>query len=217
MKNIKAICFDLDGVFFISKGKNSFHAYLIEMSGDKEKVDELMHKSLEMSQLVRGLISPTYFWEKVREKLNLNTSDKNMDDESLAARWVQDYEVDKKVLEAVMAAKIAGYKTCVCTNNNAIRLPLLVAEYKLNDLFDVIVSSHEVGVTKPDSKIFQALLKKLEIEADELIYSDDNENRLDGANKLGIHTFKFESFEQFLQELKKLGVDLGSLEIQTEG
>jgi putative hydrolase of the HAD superfamily len=129
-------------------------------------------------------------------------------DDELAKRWVRDYEVDQKVLEAVKEAKRQGYKTCVCTNNNPIRLPLLVEEYKLNELFDSVISSHEVGFTKPDPKIFEALLQSLGIKGEELIYSDDNPDRLKGAMDLGINTFQFHDFEQFVSELKKLGVDL---------
>jgi HAD superfamily hydrolase (TIGR01509 family) len=153
--------------------------------------------------------------------LGLDPNNEDMRDEKLAARWVRDYEIDSKVLQAVQDAKRLGYKTCVCTNNNAIRLPLLVAEYKLNDLFDVIVSSHEEGVTKPDPEIFKALLDMLKVfgveNAGELIYSDDNENRLQGAKDLGINTFKFENFEQFLGKLKETGVNLSEPNIRPEG
>jgi putative hydrolase of the HAD superfamily len=200
---IKAICFDLDGVFFTSKGKNSFHNFLIEQCGNKELVDNLMYRSPEMAQLVRGQISPSDFWYKVREVTGITLTD-----EELSERWIQDYEVDESVLEAVKIAKEKGYKTCVCTNNNPIRLPLLVEQYNLNDLFDVIVSSHEVGYTKPDRKIFEALLSKLDVKSEELIYADDNPDRLEGAKELGINTFQFYNFLQYLGELKKLGVDL---------
>ena len=201
---IKAICFDLDGVFFTPKGKNSFHNALIAEYGiSKDIVDNLMYRSPEMAQLVRGQISSSDFWNRVREITGIKVSD-----EELTARWVKEYEIDKDVLQAVRTAKLQGYKTCVCTNNNGIRLPLLIEQYHLNDLFDVIVSSHEVGFTKPDKQIFQTLLDRLNIQGEELTYSDDNAERLQGAKELGINTFQFHSFHQFLDELKKLGVNL---------
>lgn len=202
---IKAICFDLDGVFFTSKGKNSFHNFLIEQTGNKELVDNLMYRSPEMAQLVRGQISPTDFWNRVREITGLKLTDKEF-----ANRWIQDYEVDKDVLEAVKNAKAQGFKTCVCTNNNAIRLPLLVEQYGLNDLFNVITSSHEVGFTKPDKQIFQTLLDRLEVTGPELVYADDNPERLEGARELGINTFQFHNLNQYLDELMNLGVNLES-------
>lgn len=208
MKNqeIKAICFDLDGVFFTLKGKNSFHNALIaEYGASKEVVDELMYRSPEMAQLVRGQISTTDFWNRLREITGIQATDTE-----LTERWVRDYEIDKSVLEGVMSAKSQGYLTCVCTNNNGIRLPILIERYGLNSLFDVIVSSHEVGTTKPNKEIFQTLLDRLGVKGEELIYSDDNPERLLGAKELGIHTFQFHNFEQYLGELQKLGIGLKS-------
>lgn len=206
MKNqeIKAICFDLDGVFFTPKGKNSFHNALINEYGvSKEIIDELMYRSPEMAQLVRGQITNAQFWNRVREITGITATD-----EELTQRWVRDYEVDTDVLQAVKNAKSQGYKTCVCTNNNGIRLPVLIEMYDLSSLFDVIVSSHEVGFTKPNKEIFQELLDRLVITGQELVYSDDNPERLLGAKELSIHTFQFHNFEQYLSELSKLGIDL---------
>ncbi len=203
-KTIKVICFDLDGVYFTPKGKNSFHQALInEYDASKEVVDHLMYKSPEMAQLVRGQIAPKDFWDKVRAATGITASD-----EALAERWVRDYEVDQNVRGAVLKAKAAGYRTCVCTNNNGIRLPLLAKRFNLAADFDCIVSSHEVGQTKPHKEIFETLLSRMQIQPSELVYSDDNPERLAGATALGIRTFVFHDFEQFLGELKGMGIVL---------
>lgn len=204
MQTIKAICFDLDGVYFTPKGKNSFHQALINEYGiSKEVVDDLMYRSPEMAQLVRGQISPDAFWNRVREITGIVAPD-----EELTERWVRDYEVDQNVKNAVLRAKERGYKTCVCTNNNAIRLPVLIQRFSLSNDFDSIVSSHEVGQTKPHKEIFEALLRSVSVEANELVYSDDNPDRLAGATELGITTFVFEDFNQFMGKLKDFGVTL---------
>ncbi|MDB4984694.1 MAG: hypothetical protein JWM20_873 [Patescibacteria group bacterium] len=204
MKPIKAICFDLDGVYFTSKGKNSFHEALISEYGiSKEVVDNFMYRGPEMAELVRGQISNEDFWNKLREATGITASD-----QELSERWVRDYEVNQDVRNAVLKAKELGYKTCVCTNNNAIRLPILSKRFNLNNDFDVIVSSHEVGHTKPNKEIFEALISRLNVEPEELVYSDDNPDRLQGATDLGIRTFVYESFEQFLTDLKSFGVEL---------
>jgi hypothetical protein len=40
------------------------------------------------------------------------------------------------------------------------------------------------------------------------VYSDDNPERLQGAKDLGINVFVYENFDQFLQELSQLGINL---------
>jgi epoxide hydrolase-like predicted phosphatase len=204
MNRVKAICFDLDGVYFTPQGKQSFHRALSEEFGaDSEKIDEIMYRSDAMRDLVTGRIEPHEFWKYLRNETNITA-----DDNTLMARWVRDYKVDENVQKAVRSAKEQGYITCVCTNNNAARLPILKSTFKLNDEFNVIVSSHEIGFTKPSKEIFQSLLEKVAVQPNELVYSDDNPDRLQGAKELGITVFVYEDFNQFLNRLRELGVSL---------
>jgi len=154
-----------------------------------------------MRNLALGHITPTDFWHALRAATGISATD-----DELTARWIRDYEIDESVRDVVINARRAGYKTCVCTNNNAIRLPALEERFHFYQDFDVIVSSHEAGFVKPTQEIFQILLDRLDIESQELIYADDNPDRLDGAKRLGITTFVYESFEQFTKELERHGV-----------
>lgn len=202
--SIKAICFDLDGVYFTPQGKQSFHSALSEEFGaDPATVDHIMYRSDEMRDLVTGKIKPAEFWNYVRQETNITATD-----EELVTRWIQDYEIDADVQKAVRSAREQGYITCVCTNNNAARLPALEAKFSFYSDFDAVVSSHEVGHTKPSKEIFEVLLEKTGVQASELVYSDDNPERLQGAKDLGISVFLYESFDQFLQELNNLGIKL---------
>lgn len=204
MNNIKAICFDLDGVYFTPTGKQSFHNALHEEFGaSRDAVDTFMHGSEVMNQLVRGQITPTDFWQRLREQTQITATDA-----ALVTRWIRDYEVDEQVRATVLQARERGYKTCVCTNNNAARLPALEEKFGFMSDFDVIISSHEVGHTKPSTEIFTALLEQVAVAPAELVYSDDNPDRIQGAQDLGIITFVYEDFDQFLKKLSALGVQL---------
>lgn len=202
--SIKAICFDLDGVYFTPQGKQSFHRALSEEFGaDPAAVDQIMYRSDEMRQLVTGEITPAQFWNFLRQHTGIAATD-----EELVARWIRDYEIDTDVQKAVHSAKAQGFITCVCTNNNAARLPALEAKFGFYKDFDVVVSSHEIGHTKPSKEIFEALLERTGVQAGELVYSDDNSERLQGAEDLGINVFVYENFGQFLARLSELGINL---------
>jgi len=200
--NIKAICFDLDGVYFTPEGKRSFHRALSEeFGGSGETVDEFMIRSTAMREFVTGKLSVPEFFTALRDALGIMASD-----EVFLARWVRDYEIDPQVQAVVRSARGQGYLTCVCTNNNPARLPALEAKFGFYKDFDVVVSSHEVGHTKPSREIFTALLDRLGVAPEELVYADDNPARLQGAQELGIITFVFEDFVQYVEELRKLGI-----------
>jgi putative hydrolase of the HAD superfamily len=202
--SIRAICFDLDGVYFTPQGKQSFHTALSEEFGaDPAVVDEIMYRSDAMRNLVTGTIEPADFWKYLRAETSILATD-----DELITRWIRDYKIDADVQEIVCVAKKQGFITCVCTNNNAARLPALEEKFSFCSDFDAVVSSHEVGHTKPSKEIFEALLEKTGVQASELIYSDDNPERLRGAKNLGITTFVYTDFTQFLSELKVLGITL---------
>lgn len=202
--HIKAICFDLDGVYFTPQGKRSFHQALSEEFGaDPKTVDEILQHSQIMVEFITGKIKPSTFWEHLRSQTGIIATD-----DELVARWIRDYEIDPDVQRAVHSAKTQGYITCVCTNNNAARLPALQEKFSFYDDFDAVVSSHEVGYKKPSREIFTALLERTGVRAAELVYSDDNSERIQGARDLGINVFVYENFDQFLVELSKMGVNL---------
>jgi len=204
MSTIKAICFDLDGVYFSPEGKQSFHRALSEEFGaEPARVDEIMYRSEEMRDFVTGKIEPYVLWEYIRQETSIKVTD-----EEFVTRWIKDYQIDADVQKAVQSAKEQGFITCICTNNNAARLPALEVKFGFYSDFDVVVSSHEVGHTKPSKEIFEVLLEKTGVQANELVYSDDNSERLQGAKDLGINVFVYENFEQFLQELSRLGIRL---------
>jgi hypothetical protein len=58
---IKAICFDLDGVYFTGDGKKAFHKVLTELTGDEEKVIYVLYKCPEMLQFVTGKLPENEF------------------------------------------------------------------------------------------------------------------------------------------------------------
>ena len=76
MNNIKAICFDLDGVYFTPESFKKFKTAILELSQNKdlEEVNFVFHKSQEMVDFKLGQISEEAFWDFAKSKLGLNLS-----------------------------------------------------------------------------------------------------------------------------------------------
>ena len=68
------------------------------------------------------------------------------------------------------------------------------------------ILSYQDKVIKPDPKIYQLLLKRFGLTAEECVFMDDTERNLPPAEELGIRTILFRDREQAVEELKKLGV-----------
>lgn len=198
---LKAICFDLDGVYFTGKGKRGFFDNLASLCQDADKVDWVMGKSPEMREFVMGKMNEHDFLNFFRSYLNINLTD-----EEIIKLWMKEYEIDQKVRAVVLKIRDQGYKTCLCSNNNPIRVNALQEKFGFLDDFDAAVFSYEVGAVKPEPRIFQSLIDKAGCKPEEIIYSDDNPDRIQGAKDLGINAFVYTDFESFLEELRKFGV-----------
>ncbi|PIR05296.1 hypothetical protein COV56_03590 [Candidatus Kuenenbacteria bacterium CG11_big_fil_rev_8_21_14_0_20_37_9] len=60
-------------------------------------------------------------------------------------------------------------------------------------------------IRKPDQQIFQIALDKAGVKAEESIYVDDRADRIDGAQKLGMHIIIFDGdIDKLKKEIKKL-------------
>jgi epoxide hydrolase-like predicted phosphatase len=76
--------------------------------------------------------------------------------------------------------------------------------YGFEDLVDHIVYSHEVGMSKPDSRIFELTCERLEVQPGEVIFVDDVESHIAAAREVGLHGIHHRENAQTINEIEKL-------------
>jgi putative hydrolase of the HAD superfamily len=98
-----------------------------------------------------------------------------------------------------------NYKVALLTNliddlNHIIR------KNKLRNIFDVIVTSYDSKITKPDIRIFKKTVNELKIKPEECIFIDNMEKNRPPAEELGMKFILFKDYEQLKRDLKKLDI-----------
>ncbi len=68
------------------------------------------------------------------------------------------------------------------------------------------ILSWKEGLIKPDPRIYKLLLERYQLKAAECVFVDDLPANVEGAVEQGIHGIVFQSREQTMEELEKLGV-----------
>ncbi len=200
---IKAITFDLDGVYFIN-GKSNFISNLQKLGVTEEEAKRVFLQSDEMNKLYKeGKMTDDEFWTWAIGQWKLNTTPTD-----IIKLLIDGYEVNDSVVATVLKARSKGYKTLICSNNFPARINGLQSKFKFLDNFDAWALSYEVGTTKPSTKIFQELVIKSQILPEEIVFADDNNDNLEGAKQVGIQAFFYEGFDKFLEKLQELGVNL---------
>ncbi len=200
---IKAITFDLDGVYF-PDGKTNFIKALEKHGISEDEAKRVFLKSDEMNEQYKlGTMSDEVYWTWAAAEWKTSLTP-----QELQALLIESYSVDPEVEELVQSVRQHGYKTLICSNNFPARVNGLQERFGFLDNFDVAVFSHEVGAVKPSKAIFEELAKRSGVSAEEIAFADDDATKLSGADEIGITTFVYEGFEKFVEHLKQLGVEV---------
>jgi len=142
-----------------------------------------------------------WIWALSEWNLDLSVSE-------IISLLIQGYEVNSRVVKTAKKIRENGYKTLICSNNFPARINGLQQRFQFLNDFDATVFSYEIGATKPSEKIFIELARRAKVETSGIVFADDNDLNLDGAKSIGILTFRYTTFDQFITDLKSVNVNL---------
>lgn len=80
----------------------------------------------------------------------------------------------------------------------------VISRYPVFTLMDGTVISSEVHLLKPDVAIYQCLMDKYALKADECVFVDDRAENVDAARRIGMKGVVFKDSEQLYIELSKI-------------
>lgn len=73
-------------------------------------------------------------------------------------------------------------------------------------LFEVVLISAEVGLRKPDPRIYRLALRRLQLAPEEALFVDDKARNVEGARAVGMEGIVFTSPAQLREELRARGL-----------
>jgi epoxide hydrolase-like predicted phosphatase len=91
------------------------------------------------------------------------------------------------VVDLVREVRASGRRTGIVTNNVAEFGTYWRSMLPLDELFDDVVDSSEVGLRKPSPEIFHLACERLEVTAERAVFLDDFEGNVAGARAAGLH------------------------------
>jgi len=94
----------------------------------------------------------------------------------------------EEVPEVLKSLKEKNFKLAILSNGTPSLLNELVQSNNLNNLFDDIFSIEEVGVFKPDSKVYDMPVKKYKIEKNEVAFLSANTWDVSGGGNYGYNS-----------------------------
>ncbi len=193
---IKVVVFDLDGMvlkrreYFSDKLKRKLAISEEEvMPFFKREFKDCQKGRLELKKVLENKYFPIWDWRKgFNEFINW---------------WFSGEKIDNKLMETIKKIKKNKIKTVLLTNNERYRLEFIINEFKLKNIFDLIVLPYEIETIKPEKKCWNKLLTMTNVKAQNILVCDDRKQRLKGAKELGFKTHIYTTLNQFKAELKK--------------
>lgn len=76
--------------------------------------------------------------------------------------------------------------------------------YGFEDVTDVLVYSHEVGLAKPDPAVYALTTERLGVAPHEIVFLDDNERCVAGARAAGWHAVRHVDTRSSIAELERI-------------
>jgi putative hydrolase of the HAD superfamily len=107
-------------------------------------------------------------------------------------------------LSAYFSALRPRYRTGIVSNSFVGAREREQALYHFDALCDVIVYSHEVGIEKPTSRIFELACAQLGVQPSEAIFLDDHPPHVAAARSLGMQAIVFETTAQAIGAIEAL-------------
>ena len=189
MKNIKAIIFDAYGTLF---DVNSAAEKCKDKIGGKWEgfANYWRTTQLEYTWLRSLMKRHKDFWQVTEDSL-----DKSMQaykiDLSMRNELLDLYKIlspFSEVTEVLKSLKEKRYKLAILSNGTPTLLNQLVEINNLENIFDDIFSIEEVGIYKPDSKVYDMPINKYQIKKSEIAFLSANTWDVSGGGNYGYNS-----------------------------
>lgn len=196
--SIRAVFFDLGGVIVRTEYQAPRQQLAERLGMEYDDLDRLVFNSDTGLQASLGTITSQQHWEAVLKRLKRPVEElQAIRDEFFAGDIV-----DRTILEFLRSLR-GTHQTGLISNAWSDLRDYIVRE-KMDDAFDHIIISAEVGVAKPEAKIYQLALEQAGVSASEAVFVDDFYINIEGCQKVGMKGIHFKDSQAALEQIKQL-------------
>jgi putative hydrolase of the HAD superfamily len=183
----------------------SFRAFSESEGLDPNAVKQLFRERGEgldlLRQLERGELEVPEFEQRFGPLLGVR------EPEGMVQRLFAGVQADDRMVDAVRRVKASGRPTGLISNSWG---GVSYDRVQVDELFDSMVISGEVGLHKPEPAIFELGAEQLGVEPSECVFVDDLRENCEGAEAVGMTAILHRGPDGTIPELERLlGVELG--------
>ncbi len=205
-EQIKAVVFDFGNVIINIDLGLTYRAFAELTFKNPERIKNIFAEIEIFKKYETGFYSDEEFRDVIRQALSYPLNDQEIDTAWNALLL----DVPRKRISYIEDLKYQ-LPVYLLSNTNHIHIEKCVQYFRnthqiadFKNLFNKAFLSYEMGLWKPDYKIYHTMLEETGYKAEEILFLDDNADNISAAKDLGIHTIKINTPECFTDILDKI-------------
>jgi epoxide hydrolase-like predicted phosphatase len=200
---IKAVVFDWGDVYLCWK-REFWKVIASRINVPVEVLEKEVYRHWDLLNL--GTIDDKGFWSRLAKGLGIKLPEES-------ANWLEeristDLYVNKDVEAIARSIKRAGYKTALLSNTEKTSIAYGIRN-GWTKYFDEIIASCDLGLMKPDERIFNIATERIGEMAEECVFIENQPRHIEAAKRLGWNVILFDNRKQGTDYLKKKLNELG--------
>jgi 2-haloacid dehalogenase len=109
-------------------------------------------------------------------------------------------------VEILAELRAKGHRLHALTNWSAETFPVARRRFEFLKWFEHIVVSGEVGMAKPDPRIFELAIERCKLVPSRTVFIDDSLKNVEAGRNAGLHALHFTDPQQLRADLNRLGM-----------
>lgn len=202
--NIQAIFFDFGGVLLQHMDGIDHKAIEARLGLPERTLLRVLYRDSRYVDLQIGKCTFDEWVDSVRAAAEQHAGDRAP---ALMQAWQEAEHLLNPDMIALVRRLRARYTLGIISNT----IPGMEERYReqfpeLIELIDVRVGSGDLGVAKPDPAIFLHATRQAGVAPERSVFTDDVHQYAEAASALGMRGFHFRGYEQFVADLRSVGV-----------
>ncbi len=196
---IRVVLFDFGGVLVQGQNFYARNAWAQRLGLEPKALARHVFESELAERAIVGEIPVEEMWVQLGGELDLDAEESRrlMDD------FFRGDDLNVAVLN--LARSLAGeYELAILSNAWSNAREAFVERFGLDELFDEMIISAEVGIAKPDLAIYHLAARRLEVEPQEILFIDDLRENIESAREVGFHAVHYRNDAQVVAEVRAL-------------
>jgi epoxide hydrolase-like predicted phosphatase len=190
------VIFDIGGVLEITPRTGWGVRWALRLGLDESELARRLEGAWEGGEI--GTRTLSEIEQRTAEILELRAGELRALMEDVWSEYLGTLNVE---LADYFAALRPRFRTALLSNSFVGARERERAAYALEELCDVVVYSHEEGMTKPHPRIYELVCQRLGANPGEAMFVDDSEVCISGAKRVGMTTVLFRDTQQTIDQL----------------